>query len=232
MVSDMVTPQRNTGVQTVRKLNRPFHYPFAFILFCFVLFSCCTSEQSNTSAGSQESISVSSPLDSVATPQPSSMNRKTKTILVLGNSLAAGYGLDPSQAFPALLQEKIDELGWDFEVINAGLSGETTAGGLRRIDWLLRSPVDVLILELGGNDGLRGIPPEVTRDNLRAIVKKTRERYPDVQIILAGMQVPPNLGETYTSAFRDLYPELAREESLHLVPFLLEGVGDVPDLNQ
>lgn len=160
------------------------------------------------------------------------MNRKTKTILVLGNSLAAGYGLDPSQAFPALLQEKIDELGWDFEVINAGLSGETTAGGLRRIDWLLRSPVDVLILELGGNDGLRGIPPEVTRDNLRAIVKKTRERYPDVQIILAGMQVPPNLGETYTSAFRDLYPELAREESLHLVPFLLEGVGGVPDLNQ
>lgn len=153
-------------------------------------------------------------------------------VLVLGNSLAAGYGLDPDEAFPALLQARIDSLGWNFEVINAGLSGETTAGGLRRIDWLLRRPVDVLILELGGNDGLRGISPEVTAENLAAIITRTRERFPTAEVILAGMQIPPNLGQEYTRRFREVYPEVSRQKGAHLIPFLLEGVGGVASLMQ
>ncbi|RMH69207.1 MAG: arylesterase [Bacteroidetes bacterium] len=154
------------------------------------------------------------------------------TVLILGNSLAAGAGVDPQEAFPARLQEKVDALGWSFEIVNAGLSGETSAGGLRRIDWLLQRPVDVLVLELGGNDGLRGIEPEVTKQNLQAIIDKTRARYPDVRIVLAGMQMPPNLGPDYTARFRAIYPELAAENDATLIPFLLEGVGDVPELMQ
>ncbi len=153
-------------------------------------------------------------------------------ILVLGNSIAAGYGLDPQQAFPALLQERVDSLGWDYEVINAGLSGETTAGGLRRLEWLLQSPVDVLVIELGGNDGLRGLPTETTRDNLARMIDLARERSSGVSIILTGMQMPPNLGADYTERFREIYIELAREKDVALVPFLLEGVGGVARLNQ
>jgi acyl-CoA thioesterase-1 len=157
---------------------------------------------------------------------------QARRILVLGNSIAAGYGLAPEQAFPALLQQKIDSLDWDFEVVNAGVSGETTAGGLSRLDWLLREPVAVLILELGGNDGLRGTPPEATRNNLEAIIDQTRARYPDARILLAGMQVPTNLGPAYTSQFRSLYPDIAEAKDTELIPFLLEGVGGIPELNQ
>ncbi|ACY47441.1 arylesterase [Rhodothermus marinus] len=157
---------------------------------------------------------------------------RTINVLVLGNSLAAGYGLSPDEAFPAVLQRKVDSLGWPVRIINAGLSGETSAGGLRRIEWLLRERIDVLILELGANDGLRGIDPEVTRRNLQGIIDKVRARYPDADIILAGMQLPPNLGPDYTAAFRAIYPELARANDAHLIPFLLEGVGGVPELNQ
>jgi len=153
-------------------------------------------------------------------------------VVVLGNSLAAGYGLDPEQAFPALLQQKVDSLAWNVVVVNAGVSGETTAGGLSRIDWLLRERVDVLILELGGNDGLRGIATEVTQQNLQAIINKTRDRYAEARVVLAGMQVPTNLGPIYTERFRNLYPELARENDVALIPFLLEGVGGISALNQ
>lgn len=160
-------------------------------------------------------------------------NTETVEVLVLGNSLAAGYGLNPEQAFPALLQNRADSLGWDVEIINAAESGLTTSGGLSRVDWLLRrSDVDVLILELGGNDGLRGISTEVTRENLTSIIERTRARFPDVRIVLAGMQVPPNLGHEYTERFRMLYPEIAEEQDALLIPFLLEGVGGVPELNQ
>lgn len=153
-------------------------------------------------------------------------------ILVLGNSIAAGAGVDSEQAFPALLQERIDSLGWSFEVVNAGVSGATTADGLNRLDWLLRDPVSVLLIELGGNDGLRGIPTEVTKRNLRAIIQTTRERYPGARIVLAGMQLPPNLGKDYTERFRQIYPALADEEDVTLIPFLLEDVGGIPELNQ
>jgi acyl-CoA thioesterase-1 len=164
-------------------------------------------------------------------PAASAGKPERKTVVVLGDSLAAGYGLDPSEAFPALLQKKIDDLGWPFAVVNAGVSGDTTAGGLRRIDWLLRRRIDVLILELGGNDGLRGLLPEVTRSNLQAIIDRARKKHPQVQIIVAGMQMPPNMGAEYTNRFQRIFPELAKDNSAALIPFLLEGVGGKPELN-
>lgn len=154
-----------------------------------------------------------------------------KTILFLGNSLSAGYGLDPEQAFPALVQKKIDSLQWNFRVVNAGLSGETSSGGLRRVDWLLKNRVEVFVLELGGNDGLRGITLDLTKKNLQAIIDRVKAKYPDVKIVIAGMQVPPNLGQEYTSQFRALYAELAKKNNARLIPFLLEGVGGDPKLN-
>jgi acyl-CoA thioesterase-1 len=154
-----------------------------------------------------------------------------KTILFLGNSLTAGYGLDPELAFPALIQQKIDSLKWDFQVINAGLSGETSSGGLRRVDWLLQRRVDILVLELGGNDGLRGITLDLTKKNLQAIIDRVKAKYPAVKIVIAGMEVPPNLGPEYSSQFRTLYAELAKKNNALLIPFLLEGVGGDPKLN-
>ncbi len=154
-------------------------------------------------------------------------------ILFLGNSLSAGAGVDPANAFPALLQLRMDSLGWNVRAINAGLSGETSAGGLRRIDWYLQQyPVRILVLELGGNDGLRGIPVEVTQSNLQAIIEKARTANPNMEIILAGMQIPPNLGQDYTRAFQQIYPTLTSMENTHLIPFLLEGVGGVDSLMQ
>ena len=152
-------------------------------------------------------------------------------LLVLGDSLTAGYGLDPSSAYPARLQEKIDRAGIDVEVVNAGVSGETSAGGARRINWLLQRRVDFLLLELGANDGLRGIPLESTRENLQEIIDATRRRYPHVRIIIAGMLVPPNLGPDYANGFRELFRELAKKNDAALIPFLLEGVAGRPKLN-
>jgi len=154
------------------------------------------------------------------------------TVLFYGNSLTAGYGVDPDKAFPHLVQLKIDGLGWPFKVINGGVGGETTAGGLSRIDWVLQNRPDVFILELGGNDGLRGVDPSVTRRNLRSIIRRVRERYPATKIILAGMQAPPNMGQRFVTEFREIYPELARSERVSLIPFILEGVGGIPELNQ
>ncbi len=153
-------------------------------------------------------------------------------ILFFGDSITAGYGLDSEQAFPALIQHKIDSLGWDFEVRDGGLSGETSAGGLRRVDWMLQKPVDVFVLELGGNDALRGIDLESTKQNLQQIITKVQSKYPKADIILAGMQVPPNLGPDYTEQFRKMYPALAEKNDVALIPFLLEGVGRNEDLMQ
>ena len=155
----------------------------------------------------------------------------SRTILFYGDSLTAGYGLDREQAFPALVQARIDSLGWNFEVFNAGLSGETSAGGLRRIDWLMRRPVDVFVLELGANDGLRGIDLKSTRSNLQQIIDRVKAKNPDISIVVVGMQMPPNLGAEYTEEFQRLFPGLAKENGAALVPFLLEGVADRPELN-
>lgn len=155
----------------------------------------------------------------------------TKNILVLGDSISAGWGLEPNQSYPALLQEKIEAKGWPFRVINAGQSGDTSAGGLNRLDWLLRSPIDILVLELGGNDGLRGLPPEVTQKNLQAIIDRTKAKYPNAKIVIAGMMVPPNMGRGYGDKFNAIFPALAKRNGAALIPFVLEGVGGVRELN-
>lgn len=157
---------------------------------------------------------------------------ESKTLVFFGDSITAGYGVDPDEAYPALIQQKIDESGRSWRVVNAGLSGETTAGGLRRLDWILRQPVDMIVIELGGNDGLRGIAPESSRANLQAMIDRIRTQFPSVVIVLAGMQVPPNLGPDYTRRFAAMYPELVRHNLVTLIPFLLEGVGGVSNLNQ
>jgi acyl-CoA thioesterase-1 len=154
-----------------------------------------------------------------------------KSLVVLGDSLSAGFGVDLSEAWPARIQEKIREAGLPWKLVNAGLSGDTSAGGLRRLDWILRRPVDALLLELGSNDGLRGLPLEATRTNLQTVIERTRAKYPKVRIVLAGMKMPENLGEAYTRQFETLYRDLAETNKVALIPFLLDGVGGRAELN-
>lgn len=192
------------------------------ILIGGMLWASCSGKKSDgTPAGGG-----AQPKDTVAA------TATTKTILFFGNSLTAGYGLEPAQAFPALIQQKIDSLGLPYKAVNAGVSGETSAGGNSRIDWILKQPVDVFVLELGANDGLRGIPVTETKKNLQSIINKVKAKYPKARLVLAGMQVPPNMGASYTAAFRDMFPELAQKNGMTLIPFLLEGVGGEASLNQ
>lgn len=156
----------------------------------------------------------------------------TKNILFFGDSITAGYGIDIQKAFPALIQNRIDSLGLNYNVINGGLSGETSAGGLRRIDWVLQRPVDIMVLELGGNDGLRGINLNSTKANLQQIINKAKAKNPEMEIILVGMQVPPNLGIEYTRQFSGLYHELAEENDLPLVPMDIDEVSKDPEMMQ
>ena len=156
----------------------------------------------------------------------------TKRIVVLGDSIAAGYGVDPDEAYPAVLQRKIDEAKLPYTVVNAGLSGDTTAGGLRRIDWILKQPVDILIIELGGNDGLRGLPVSATRSNLQSIIDRARAKYPKTKIIVAGMKMPANMGPDYTADFEKVFAEIADKNKTAFVPFVLENVGGKAELNQ
>jgi len=155
-----------------------------------------------------------------------------KNILMFGDSITAGYGLTEKQAYPALIQNRIDSLGLDHNVINAGLSGETTAGGARRVDWILQQEVDIFLLGLGGNDGLRGIDPSNTKKNLITIIEKVREKDPAIDIILAGMEAPPNLGQQYTNEFRSVFSEVASEKDVTFMPFLLKDVAGNDELNQ
>lgn len=157
--------------------------------------------------------------------------QQNKTILFFGDSLTAGYGLSKDQAFPALVAHELQTRNYNYEVINAGLSGETSAGGLNRIDWILKEPVDIFILELGANDGLRGLPPQETKKNLQAIIDKVRSKNPDVKIVIAGMMVPPNLGEKYATEFQSIFPEIAKQNDATLIPFILEGVAGKNNLN-
>ncbi|MBI5423403.1 MAG: arylesterase [Opitutae bacterium] len=167
-----------------------------------------------------------------ATLATTAASAATKTLLFYGDSITAGYGLDPGEAYPAIIQQKIDAAGLPWKVVNAGLSGETTAGGLRRLDWILRQPVDIFVIELGGNDGLRGIEPEVTRVNLEKMIERIRAKNPRVVVVLAGMQIPTNMGPAYAQAFAKIYPALAEAQKTVLIPFLLENVGGIPELNQ
>ena len=172
-----------------------------------------------------------SPAGSAVVPVERARDERA-AILFLGTSLTAGYGVGAGAAFPALLQQRIDSAGLPYRVVNAGLSGETSAGGLRRLDWSLQDSVAVLVLELGANDGLRGLPVEQMRANLDSILARTRARYPDVRLVIAGMEAPPNLGAPYTSAFRNAFTELADKYDAALVPFLLTGVAGEASLNQ
>ncbi|MGN6249248.1 MAG: arylesterase [Ginsengibacter sp.] len=191
-------------------------------LFLFVAMISCNNNGSKNVNSNNQTTSK----DSEVTTQ------NKKTILFFGNSLTAGYGVDPSEAYPALIQNKIDSLGLNYKVINAGVSGETTADGNSRIDWILKQPVDIFVLELGANDGLRGIPLKETKENLQSIIDKVKTKYPKAKIILEGMEIPPNMGSEYTSKFREIFPALAKENNIDLVPFLLKNVGGIPKLNQ
>ncbi len=191
---------------------------------CFLavaVISCQTAETSEKTEDKQ-----------VSSEPEVSHDVKKKTIVFFGNSLTAGYGLKETESFPSLIQDRLDSLDLPYTAINAGLSGETTAGGNRRIDWVLKQPMDIFFLELGGNDMLRGTPIEETEKNLREIVQKVREAHPKIPIILAGMLAPPNLGKKYTDAFANIYPSLAKELNLILIPFFLKDVGGIPTLNQ
>jgi acyl-CoA thioesterase-1 len=195
---------------------------FCYLSLCFLLISCAGNDAKKTDDQKKvESVKVE------AQPQSSE-----KTILFFGNSLTAGMGLDVEEAFPALIQRKIDSASLTFNVINAGLSGETTASGKNRLAWLLKQKVDVFVLELGANDGLRGIPLAETKKNLQNIIDEVKGHNSEVIIVLAGMQIPPNMGLEYTKGFRNIFPDLAAENKLALIPFLLMDVAGNPDLNQ
>lgn len=155
-----------------------------------------------------------------------------QTIIFFGDSITAGYGLEnPDEAFPGLIEARIEAAGLPYRVVNAGLSGETTAGGLRRVDWILRQPCDVFVLGLGGNDGLRGIDPAEIERNLVAILAKVRTKNPDAALVVAGMQIFPSMGEDYRAAYRAAFPAAAGAAGAEVIPFLLDGVGGVPELN-
>lgn len=158
---------------------------------------------------------------------------KSRTVLFFGDSLTAGYGLeDPEAAFPYLIEQKIDSLKLPYKVVSAGLSGETSAGGKNRIDWLLKQQMDVFVLELGANDGLRGLDVKETEKNLQSIIDQVKAKFPDTKIVVTGMMVPPSMGAQYAASFKDLFPRLAKANDAAFIPFLLEGVGGDPDLNQ
>ena len=181
----------------------------------------------NAGPGTEKTVATASPTATTAKPAAGK-----KRLLFFGNSLTAGLGVEPEEAFAGLVGHYVDSLGLQYEVVNAGLSGETTAGGRSRVGWLLRQPVDVFVLELGANDGLRGIPLASTRENLQGIIDTVRRRSPGAQIVLAGMQIPPNMGQAYAADFKAIFTGLATQNHLALIPFLLEGVGGHPDLNQ
>lgn len=195
---------------------------FCYLSLCFLIIACAGKE-----AKKEE---VDKKVEPVKITEQAELAKKT--ILFFGNSLTAGMGLEVDEAFPALIQKKLDSASLVFNVINAGLSGETTASGKNRLSWLLKQRIDVFVLELGANDGLRGIPLDETKKNLQRIINDVKAHNPKVIIVLAGMQIPPNMGIEYTNNFREIFPDLADENELALIPFLLKGVAGDPNLNQ
>ena len=195
---------------------------FIPVVFVSVLLSACHSDTgTNTPPARSGSQSA----------EPAARSAPRKAIVFFGNSLTAAYQLSKEQGFPALIQLKIDSLGLPYSCVNAGLSGETTADGANRIEWVLQQPMDVFVLELGANDALRGLPVKETAKNLQLIVDKVKAARPDCKVVITGMQAPPNLGAAYTREFREIYPKLAAANKADLVPFLLEGVAGDPLLN-
>ena len=194
---------------------------FRYFLLLLLFVACGQSNTKDSKSNSAEESELVDEKD----------NTKSGTIIFFGDSLTAGYQLDIQEAFPARIQEIIDSLQLNYTVVNAGLSGETTTGGLNRINWILNQKADVFILELGANDGLRGIPLSETRQNLQAMIDTVKSKNARTEIILAGMQIPPNLGQDYTAEFQKIFTDLATENEIPLIPFLLEGVAGIPELN-
>jgi len=166
-----------------------------------------------------------------AEPPPRAEGERGR-IVFLGTSLTAGLGIDPESAYPALIQQKLDSAGLPYVAVNAGVSGETSAGALRRVDWVLREPAAVLVIETGANDGLRGLDPDTLKANIQAIIDEASAQRPKPRIVLLGMRALPNYGFGYARRFRDVYPALAKANDLPLVPFLLEAVAGDQSLNQ
>jgi acyl-CoA thioesterase-1 len=196
-------------------------------IFVAILMSCQAKHEnpSQVAPTSPEKDKITSPAD-----EPMN-NTAKKNILFFGNSLTAGYGLDEQEAFPALIQRRIDSLGLQYNVINAGLSGETSSGGDNRIDWVLNQTPDIFVLELGANDMLRGLDLKETEKHLSSILQKVKAKNPQARMIIAGMMAPPNMGKEYTGKFAALYPALAKKYNAQLIPFFLEGVAAKPELN-
>jgi acyl-CoA thioesterase-1 len=191
------------------------------IALVLVLFSCNSNEKGSDNKKQEDTIA-----------NTSEKSVPAQNILFFGTSLTAGYGLESGQAYPELIQERLDSLKLPYKVINAGLSGETSAAGKGRIDWLLKQPLAVFALELGANDGLRGVPVEETTSNLQAIIDRVKSKYPNAKLMLSGMEVPPNMGTKYASDFRNMFKILAEKNQMTFLPFLLDGVAGIPKLNQ
>jgi len=198
----------------------------------FTLASCTAADSGAANdAGASDALGADSSM--VVTSEPRVPSGSEPTVVFLGTSLTAGLGLDdPALSYVGWLETIAESSGTPFRAVNAGVSGETSAGGLRRLDWILREPLDVLVIELGANDGLRGQDVEAMAQNLSRIAQHTRTRYPEAAILLVGMEAPPNMGERYTGAFRQAFARVAERNDVTLIPFPLEGVAGVPELNQ
>jgi acyl-CoA thioesterase-1 len=206
--------------------------PLLRLLLAAIVSGCGPADDAGRAEGASTDAAAAG--DSVTGPPTRArVAARGPRVVFVGTSLTAGLGLaTPDEAYPARLQALADSAGVEARMVNLGVSGETSAGGLRRIGWVVSDTIDVLVLELGANDGLRGQDTEALARNLLAIIDTTRARWPDAEIVLAGMEAPPNLGARYTTAFHDVFPRVARERATALVPFLLEGVGGERSLNQ
>lgn len=229
----MRNPIRTRGTRAARLIPYPLGWPAALIALVSVALvgslAGCGDEESAAPSAAAEVARIEA---RSAGAEPAVAEDDLPVVVFLGTSLTAGYGLEESKAYPALIQQKIDEAGLGYRVINAGVSGDTSAGGLRRLAWLLRLPVAVLVVELGANDMLRGQGVEPLRENLERILERTRQAHPDVRFVIAGMRAAPNLGREYAKRFDAVYPALAEDHDAALVPFLLEDVAARRHLNQ
>ena len=224
-----------SGVRLRHRLGGVRSAVLPLLLVALATVACGGGPAVGDPAGTEPRVAEPSRTDATATPTPNGSSRPTLAVrprvVVLGDSLTAGYGLPSKElAFPALLQKDIDAAGLEFEVVNMGVSGDTTAGGLRRLDWAMEGDVRVLVVALGGNDGLRGLGPAQMQENLTAIIDRARAR--GAQVLLCGMEAPPNLGAKYTDEFRAAYRRLAKSKGVALVPFMLDGVAGLPQFNQ
>jgi len=197
-----------------------------------LLAAACSGDGSRRESGKGMRDAGHTAEDMTASASAAPLKDARKTILFVGTSLTAGYGIDPQQAYPALIQQRLDSLKMNYEAVNAGVSGETSAGAVHRMDWLLKQPIDVFVLETGANDGLRGLSVDSLRANIRQILGDVKRTHPDAKVLLIGMEAPPNMGRAYVNGFRSVYSQLAKENHVEYLPFLLKGVGGVDSLNQ